>query len=42
MSNLEDREAGKIALNWILRSYVVTTGSARYWIRIVSNGRLWY
>jgi hypothetical protein len=35
-------ERDKKPLDWTLGKYVVRMGSGWNWLRIVSNGRLWY
>jgi hypothetical protein len=41
--HLDDREVdGRIILRLILGKYVVRMAGGWNWLRIVSNGRLWY
>jgi hypothetical protein len=41
-SHSEDGGDGSVTLIWILESWVVRMGDGWNWLRIVSNGRLWY
>jgi hypothetical protein len=40
--HLKDRGDGRLTVRCILRRYVVKMGGGWNWLRILSNGGLWY